>query len=495
MPETPRKGLRAAALRGTFWSALQQIGDKGIRLPLYLVLARLLPPESFGLVALAAAYIDFIELFMNQGLNVAIIQREDLEPEHLDSAFWGNIVFALLLTGFGIATAGTFASIAGHPELAPIVLWLSIAFILSGMTVVQDAILRRALAFKVLAVRTFVSRSTAGAIAIFLAFSGFGVWSLVVMQLVNQALGCALLWRASGWRPRMRFSLRHYRELLAFGISMLTVSLIRFGRMRADNFLIGLALGTTALGYYSIARQLTSGVSALMTGSIGPVLWSTLARLQREPERLARAIYQGAEMLGLLTFPAYFGLAVVAPLLVPLVLGPEWLPSVPILMALALSQATYTVGGLNLHAMVAIGETRWRVRMEALIAAVSLIAMALALPGGIAAVAWASTAALYLLVPVQVALGVRLLPIGLGRYLGRYGVPAAASALMLGAVLLARPWLADRLSDSLTLAMLMLIGGLVYIGTVWGADRGLARRAFTNLRVAISRSEIDPQSA
>lgn len=482
------RDLRHAALRGTFWSAVQQMGDKGIQLPVLLVLARLLPPESFGLVALAVAYVEFVQLFLNQGLTAAIVQRDKLQREHLDSAFWGNIVFGALLGGASFVSAGSIAALLGEAELDSIVRWLSISFLLTALSAVQGAILRRGLQFKMLAVRSISGQMTAGVVAIVLALSGFGVWSLVGMQLVNPAVGVFLLWKASDWRPRFSFSYRHYRELLAFGVSIMGVQILAFLRRRADTFLIGSFLGAAALGYYSIARQLINGVSALLTGSVVPVAWSMLSRLQKDPVRLAKAIYQATALLALVTWPAFLGIAAIAPEFVPTLMGSRWLPSVPILQAFAIAEVVVSISGLNFTAITAMGNTGWRVGLEALVAIVTLVAIVVALPYGIVTVAWAYAASYYLLLPFQLWAVVRLLPITTWAYL-RQHLPAVLCAVpMVGAIFGLRSLPLDRLDGPILLAVLVILGVFVYCSALFLAVPATARQAVSTFRLAFENA-------
>lgn len=486
------RDLRAAALHGTVWSAIQQIGDRGIRVPVYLILARFLPPEAFGVIALASAYVDFLQLFRNQGTTAALVQRERLRPEHLDSAFWGSVLLGLIMGAVAFATAGWFAGAAREPELEPVVRWLSFAFILSGLSSVQDAILRREMRFQALAARSIVGRSVAGVVAIVAAFEGLGVWSLVLLILVYQAANVLLLWRASPWRPQWRFSWKHYRELLAFGIGMLGLSLVRFARGRADNFLIGLGLGAAPLGYYSIAHQVVGGLEALVSGSVAPVMWSTLSRLQQDQARLARAIRQAAELLSLATWPVFVGLAAVAPLVVPVVLGERWSASVPVMAAVALGAVAVSFGSAPLTAITALGRTGWRIGVEIVAAVLTLGAMLAALPWGIEAVAWAYAVILFVVVPIQLGVATRFLRLDAGTYLTAFRTPATGSLVMLGALLAARVGMRGWAAPP-ALAAQIALGGVVYLAYVRFTAPDLARRAIENLRTAVRTSRGEPQ--
>ena len=266
---------------------------------------------------------------------------------------------------------------------------------------------------------------------------------------------------------------------------MTGVHLIHFARLRADNFLIGVGLGATALGYYAMARQLVNGMTALVTGSVAPVLWSTLARLQDEPRRLARAIYQAAEMLALVTFPVFLGAAAVSAGIVPLLLGGRWGASAPIFAALAVAEGFRSAAGPNLTAITAIGQTGWRVGLEVLTAVVTLLTLVAALPWGVVAVAWASAVAVLFLLPVQLRVGFRLLDLDAPTFLAGYRAPLLGSLLMLGAVLAARVALGEALSG---LAAAVVAGAAVYLGfTSWAAPDA-SRRILENLRIALRGS-------
>ena len=485
---TAGTNLRRAALRGTVWSAVQQSGDRGIRMLVFLVLARLIAPESFGLVALAAVYIDFVQLFLSQGLPVAIVQRDELAPEHLDSAFWGNMAFGILLGGGSFAGAVVFAALLQERELASVVRWLSIGFLLNALSTVQESILRRKLYFRALAARAIISQAVAGALGVALAFAGFGVWSLVVMHLVRQAVGVVLLWRSSDWRPQFAFSYRHYRELFAFGVNIMGLQVLGVAWRRADSLLIGGVLGVTALGYYTIARQLVESVSGLIQGTVSPVVWSTLSRLQRNRARLERAIYQAVQMIAVVTWPAYLGIAAIAPELVPTLIGERWLPSVPIVQAFAGVAIVGSVNMCNFTAMTAIGQIRWRIRLEVLAALVTLVAIVLALPHGIVAVAWALAGSLFLLLPIQLWVAIRLLPIVLKAYLYRYVPAVAGSAVMLGAIIAVSTVIDGLLTRALDLAILVVVGVITYGGFLLFLAPATFRNALSNLQLAFKRT-------
>ncbi|HKY61041.1 MAG TPA: lipopolysaccharide biosynthesis protein [Gemmatimonadota bacterium] len=482
------KDLREAALRGTIWSTIQQVGDRGLRAPLFLIMARLLPPEDFGLLALALTYVDFLQLVQTHGMGMALVQRERLEVAHLNSAFWGILVAGIVTAIAGFVTAGLFADLTGQPDVEPIVRWLSLGFILGGLCTVQGALLKRELRFKALALRSLIGQGTAGGVAIVVAVAGYGVWSLVALLLVYQVANTILLWRASDWRPSGGFSWARYRELMGFGVGITGLNVTTYLRLRADNLLVGVALGAAPLGYYSMARQLVDGLWAFLSGSVSPVLWSTLARLQEAPARLGRALHEAAEMLGLVIWPAFIGLAAVSPEFVTTVLGGRWTPTSPLLVALVVGSIARMVAVPHLTAITVTGRTGLRVAIELLSALVTLTALALALPYGVLAAAWAYSGALALLLPIQLEIGSRVLKLDRSAWLGAFGVPLLASAVMLGSVLALGWALSGRIPMGPRLAVMILTGVATYAAVVAAASPPLAGRLAENLRTAFRSS-------
>ena len=167
--------LREKAAKGVLWSAIQNWGMEGISFLTFIALSRLLVPEAFGLVALASVFTALAQVFLDQGFGAAIVQRADLEREHLDTAFWISVLTGILLTVGGIAASGLLAAFFGEPRLAPVLRWLSLSFIFGALSSTQMAILRRKLAFKSLAARSLAATTVGGFVGVSMAFAGFGV--------------------------------------------------------------------------------------------------------------------------------------------------------------------------------------------------------------------------------------------------------------------------------------------------------------------------------
>ncbi|MEJ2558700.1 MAG: lipopolysaccharide biosynthesis protein [Anaerolineae bacterium] len=351
--------LRQEAVKGVVWSIIQKWGRAAISTATFMALARLLSPDAFGLVALASVFTAFVEIFLDQGFSAAIVQRADLEREHLDTAFWITVLGGGLLTVGGIAASGLVAALFAEPRLAPILMWLSLSFVLSALSSTQSAILQRELAFKSLAARSLAATTVGGVAGISMAIAGFGVWSLVGQNLANGLAGAIVLWRASDWRPGFNLSRQHYKELFSFGVSVVGNNILKVLVRRSDDFLIGYFLGPTLLGYYTIGYRLLLVIIRLVTGIINAVAFPTFSRLQRDPKRMLRAFYNVTQYTSLLAFPVFSGLAALAPELVPALFGEKWAPSIPVMQVLALIGILQSVLFFNGSVMRASGKPSW----------------------------------------------------------------------------------------------------------------------------------------
>ena len=485
----PRPEFRRVSLAGVFWSGAQQLGERGVRWAVYLVLARIIAPESFGIVALSAAIIEVLQVLLNQGLPTAIVQRQDLQPAHLDSAFWIYVAGSIPLTIGCIAAADPIARAFHSPELAPVLRWFALALPLGALDNVQDAVFRRRLAFRPLALRAAAGQVCGAALALALGIGGAGVWSLVALALVPPGVGTTILWAVSPWRPRFRFSVARYRELLGFGIFGMGLHAVGLIQRRADYLLIGAMLGPLALGLYAMARQILTVVTGFTESAIGPVAWSTLCRLQGDPERLDRAARAIAAHQALVVMPVSLGIAVTAPVLIPALLGDRWDASVPVTQALGCLAAVTALSGVNGSAILATGAVRWRTVLELVRVTVSVGALLLGARWGITGVGWALVVGAVVLLPLQLGAARVLIPLRIGPYLRQLAVPVAGSAVMVAAIVGLRVGLADRLTTVPLLGIMVGGGAIVYAGAVWLAGPALVREGLRSVAMALQVAE------
>ncbi|WP_392531334.1 lipopolysaccharide biosynthesis protein [Nostoc sp. C117] len=454
--------LRKQAVKGVFWSALDSWGRQIISLGVFLILARLLGPETFGIVALSTIFLNFLQVFLDQGLSQAIVQREDLEKEHLDTAFWTNLGVSGLAAILSIACAGLIAELFKEPQITPIIRYLSLGFIISAFSSVQEAIFQRKLAFKSLAIRSLIAVIIGGIVGVTMAFMGFGVWSLVGQQLTNSLIQVLVLWWVSDWRPGLRFSPKHFKELFAFGVNVMGINLFNFLSRRSDDFLIGYYLGSIALGYYTVAYRLLLILTQLLTSVIVKVSLPAFSRLQSEPERLRNALYKGIQLTSLITFPGFMATVILAPEIVTVVFGQKWTPSIPVMQVLNLIGILYAYFYFNGSVIMAVGKPSWKLALDFLQAVSNVVAFALSVQWGIVAVAAAYVIRGYLMVPLNIWVLWKLIRIDVSTYLAQGIVPLIGTTIMLAAIFSVKYLLSNFISSYAILAISIIVGIVVY---------------------------------
>ncbi|MFN8454774.1 MAG: MOP flippase family protein [Anaerolineae bacterium] len=469
--------LRQKAAKGIVWSVIQKWGREAISFFILLALTRLLPPEAFGLVALAAIFTDFLDIILDQGLGAAIVQRPNLEREHLDTAFWVSVLTGLLLTAGTIAASGLVATFFQEPRLAPVLSWLAIGFIFGSLSSTQMAILQRQLAFKSLAVRSTTAKAVGGIIGVSLALAGFGVWSLVAQKLVADVTAVIVLWRTNDWRPGFHLSRKHFKELFTFGVSVAGNNILTEIVRHSDDFLIGYFLGPTLLGFYTIGYRLLLVIMRLVTGIINSVAFPAFSRLQQDPKRMLRAFYNVTQYTSLLAFPVFIGLGILAPELIPALFGEKWGPSIPVMQVLALFGILQSVLAFNGSVMRASGKPSWQFGIMLLNAICSVIGFSVAVQWGIVAVAASLVIVGYLLAPVSYIAVRRLIQVDFRTYLGQFVAPLAASLLMVIIMGGLKHVLKDQaLNLYLQLSIYLTAGGLTYLLVIVLIARSLSRQ-------------------
>lgn len=480
--------LKNKVVKGVIWSTIQSGGSQVISFVVFLVLARLLEPETYGLVALASIFLAFVQVFLDQGFVDAIIQREKLDLEHLDTAFWTSLGISLLLTIFVIASAEPVANLFNQQQLVLIIRWLSLSFLFSALKGVQVAILSRKFAFKALATRSLIANLIGGTVGIAMAFRGFGVWSLVCQQLINGLVDVLVLWTVSDWRPGFNVSVKHFKELFSFGINVMGFNALNFFNRRGDDLLIGYFLGPVALGYYTVAYRLLLVMTQVLVTTTSKVAAPTFSRLQQEPERLRRAFYTATQLSSLITFPISLCVAVLAPELVQCFFGSKWTPSIPVMQVLAFIVPIHLILFYNSSVIMALGKPSWRLRIHCINVLVNVVAFALVVRWGVVAVAAAYVIRGYLLLPISLWALNKLISINMITYLKRYLAPLTGSLATVFTILSLKYFLIGFINLYALLSISITIGISVYIISLLLIAPSLFQQVLGLARMAVSRT-------
>ncbi len=463
MSPASEPSLREHAIDGMKWSTLQILGARVITLVVFVALARILEPTAFGLVSLAAVFVALMQVFIDQGFSQAIVQRAKLEPGHLDTAFWVSLLLGCLLTVGAVAGAGFVADIMGQPDLAAVLRWLSLSLVLSALSSTPEAILRRELAFRSLAIRQLVAAAVGGLVGFSAAILGYGVWSLVAQLLVQGGVGALVLWIAVPWRPGINVSWRYFRDLFSFGSSIVAMNMVNFLNRRSDDLLIGVVLGTRALGYYSVGYRILLLLTDVMTRTIESVAFPLFSRVQGDLMRLRRGYLMATQVSATVATPVFLGVAALAPELIGVAFGPKWDEAVPVLQVLSFIGILHASLFFNSTVLVATGKPRTALFLTTVSAVSNVVAFAIAVQWGIVAVAAAYVIRGYLLSPLPVWMVKRVIDFRIREYVSRFAIPLGCSLLMVAVMLLLREVLKPRVADIVLIAPVALAGAVTYV--------------------------------
>lgn len=323
--------LRKKTLAGLLWAAASQGGKQLSQFVIAVILARLLSPRDFGLMAMAMVFIDIFTIIGELGISSALIQKQDVTDIHYSSAFWLNIGTGALLTMCFSISAPFIAAFYGRPELRFILTLLSCNFLLSSLSLMQQTILMKELEFRKLAIRDIISVILSGLVGIYMAMSGLGVLSLVGQTLSFALINAVLLWLVSRWRPKLVFSKAHMREIFVFSANLTGSYMANVISRNIDKLLIGKFLGDQALGIYSLAYKLMLYPLQNVSWVIGRVMFPAFSKIQDDMDKIRHVYMQVIRIVSLITFPMMAGLLVIAPEFVHLLFGSKWESAVVII--------------------------------------------------------------------------------------------------------------------------------------------------------------------
>lgn len=471
--------IKKKTIHGVFWSGLQNWGSQAGSFIIFLILARLLTPEAFGLVALSNVLINFMQIFLNQGFVQVLIQKKDLESRDINTVFWTQVFTAFLLTTVTFTAAILISKIFRQPFLIPILQVLSLVFIINALSQTQAALLRRDFKFKIMAIRSLLGIIIAGIVGVGMALLGYGVWSLVGQQLTYELMGVVVLWTASDWRPKWKFSLVTLRSVLDFSINVLGYKLVDFFNQRTDNLLIGYFLGEAALGYYGISHRILEVMSQLLIGTLNQVALPTFSRLQDNSQKLIEAFYRVTQFTSLIAFPVFFAFMILSPELVITLFGQKWTDAIPILQIIPLVGILRVITVFQRSAFVALGQPVLQFKLGLLNATLNIIACLIAVQWGIVAVAIAYVLSDYLVFPLGQWLLSQLISLSWKTYLSQF-IPAITSTVIMGlTIFMSQQLLTLWLEPQGRLIICSLLGIIIYTATLRLAFPRLFSQLFT----------------
>jgi O-antigen/teichoic acid export membrane protein len=356
--------LKSKSIAALGWSTIDVAGRQGIQFVVMLILARLLSPAEFGILGMLSLFIALGGSIVDSGFGSALIQRKEITEADKSSVFFFNAAMGALMALTISSAAPWIASFYREPILLPLTRLMALNLFIGSFGVVQVALMTRNLDFKTPFKAGLVAMIVSGVLAVWMAWKGYGVWSLAAQSVIFTTVSTGLIWVLCFWKPRLQFSIGSLRSLFGFGSSMLASGLLNTFFDRVQLAVIGKAFSAAALGFYTRAFSTQQFPVSLLSAVINRVTFPTFSRLSHNRDLLRPAVRRALVSFMVLTLPMMFGLAVVARPLVMVLFGAKWLPCVPYLRVLSIAGALWPLHVMNLEVVMAVGRSDLFLRLE-----------------------------------------------------------------------------------------------------------------------------------
>lgn len=356
--------LKNKAIRGVGWSFVDNIASSGITFLVGLVLARLLTPTEYGIMAIITIFIAVSNSIIDSGFSNALIRKVRVERIDYNTVFYFNLVISILLYFFLFVTSPIISTFFKEPILVEVTRVIGWILIVNALAIIPRTKFVREVDFKTQTKASLVSSISSGIVGISMAFCGMGVWSLVGQQLTRQILNTLLLWVYSKWHPTWEFSAKSFKELFGFGSKLLLSGLLDTVYKNIYYIVIGRFYTSAQLGQYTRAEQFNTIFSSNLTAVVQRVSYPVLSSIQEEPDRLREAYRKVIKTTMLITFACMLGLAAVARPLIIILIGDKWLPAVYFLQIICFAGMLYPLHAINLNILQVKGRSDLFLKLE-----------------------------------------------------------------------------------------------------------------------------------
>ena len=390
------QNLKQTAMSGMMWGFISQFSMRFVTFVVGIILARLLSPSDYGLIAMTAIFTEISSIIVDSGFSTAIIRKKERTEMDYSTVFIMNVLISIVVCVLLFVCSGSIADFYREPLLKDIIRLNGLFVFLGSFIAVQSTRMAAEMKFKTKNIISIVNTVIGGIISVGMAFAGFGVWALVFPRFFRIISDAVLYWFYQRWFPRLQFSWTSCRELFSFGSKMMASSVINVIYNNIYPIVIGKRFSSADLGLYSKASGYAQLPSGTITGVVGSVALPILSNIQDDDERLRESYRKLIRLTSFLVFPVMFGMAALARPLVIVLITEKWLGAVLFLQILCFDQMLYPIHGLNLSLLQVKGRSDLFLRLEIIKKALGIIILLITIPYGIVAMCIGSVIVSYL---------------------------------------------------------------------------------------------------
>lgn len=447
-------------MRGFVWSGLDRILTQGITFVIGVLVARLLTPGDYGLVAMLTLFIAISNTFVDGGFSSALIRKADRTAEDEATVFYTNMGVGICMYLILYTTAPWISAYYHQPLLTSIARVIGLSLLFNAVSVVQQAVLISRIDFKTQTRISVLTNLISGVVGVWMAFRGMGVWALVAQTVLASVLRSLFLWMMVKWHPGSGFSYQSFKELFGYGSRILLSALLDTGYKNVYLLLIGKYYSAGNLGYYSRASQLAQFPSLNLTEIIQRVSLPSLSAIQDDLVKQTRAYRKMLIMAAFITFPVMIWLTVAAQPLVVVLLTQKWADAAVLLQILSLSMMWYPIHAINLNLLQVKGRSDWFLKLEVIKKILSVGILISTLPFGLIAMCWGLVASSLIALVINTHYTGKLLGMGFFAQMKDI-IPILGKALIAGGIAWISVCWTDH--DLLRIVITLFTGAIAYL--------------------------------
>lgn len=376
------KDLKFKVFSGMFWRFGEQISSQLVMFIVSVVLARLLTPKEYGLIAIVTVFVTIANVFINDSFSKALVQNKEVSSLDFSSVFYFNILFSWLVYFIIFLISPIIADFYNSNILTPVTRTLALIIPISGINSIQQAYVSKTMQFQRFFWSTLIGTILSGIVGIVMAYNRLGIWALVGQQLTNNLTNTFILWITVKWRPTFEFSFYRLKVLIDFGWKVLFTNLINTIYDNIKSLIMGKIYSSRILAFYNRGVSYPSLIVLNISISLDSVLFPALSEIQNDSKRIKNAIRKSISVTTYIIFPLMAGLAAVAYNLVSWMLTDKWLPAVPYIQIECLVFALYPINITNLQAILAVGKSSTYLTLNIIKKGIGFICVFLSIPFG-----------------------------------------------------------------------------------------------------------------
>ena len=424
---------RGEAIRSFLWKFLERCSVQVMQFVITIILARLLLPSEYGIVALIMVFINISNVIVDGGLNTALIQKKNADNIDFSTIFYFGLLMSVIMYAVMFLAAPAIADFYNQPELVSVIRVVSIILVLYSVNAVQNAYVSRNLLFRKMFVCSLGSVLISGVVGIFMAYQGYGVWALVAQMLMAQLMLTFIMWIVLGWRPQLVFSKDRLVSLLDYGWKIFTTNIIVSVFVNIRKLIIGRFYTPASLAYFERGDQFSSLVMSNIQTSIQAVMFPVLAKAQEDRVRVKMMLKRATKMNCFVIYPLMMLLIVSAKPLILFLLTEKWLPVVEFMQIFCIANFFRPITIPNIEAIKALGYSGISLKLEIIKKIVDVAFLSVAVFFGVYAIAWSIVAFNFACVFINLYPNKRLLNYGIPEQI-KDALPTLVLTLLMGMV-------------------------------------------------------------